>query len=79
MAASRRFTALRMDKMGIRAILEQAAGVPVVLGYIDYGTREVCIDRIFQPTGDIDTDMMAIKRYYQGRTGRHPEQFDTGL
>ena len=31
------------------------------------------------PTGDIDADMMAIKRYYQGKTGRHPEQFDTGL
>ena len=59
--------------------IAQAAGIPVVLGYIDYGTREVCIDRIFQPTGDIDADMMAIKRYYQGRTGRHPEQFDTGL
>ena len=59
--------------------IAQAAQVPVVLGYIDYGTREVCIDRIFVPTGDVDADMTAIKRYYQGHTGRHPEQFATGL
>lgn len=56
-----------------------AAHVPVVLGYIDYATREVCIDCIFTPTGDIDADMRSIKCYYQGRTGRHPEQFATGL
>lgn len=59
--------------------IAQAAQVPIVLAYIDYATREVCIDRVFSPTGDIDADMVAIKQYYQGRTGRHPEQFDTGL
>lgn len=55
--------------------IAQAANVPVVLGYIDYGTREVCIDRIFDVTGDIEADMQAIKRYYKGHIGRHPENF----
>ena len=57
--------------------IAQAAGVPVVLGYIDYGTKEICIDRIFETTGDVDADMAAIKRYYQGRTAKHPENFAT--
>ena len=57
--------------------IAQAAGVPVVLGYIDYVTKEICIDRIFEITGDVDADMAAIKRYYQGRTAKHPENFAT--
>lgn len=57
--------------------IAHTADVPVVLGYIDYGTREVCIDRIFEASDDVDADMAAIKRYYAGRTARHPENFTT--
>ena len=59
--------------------IAQEANVPIVLAYIDYGTREVCLDRIFIPTDDIEADMVAIKRYYAGHTGRFPEKFTTGL
>lgn len=59
--------------------IAQEANVPVVLGYIDYATKEICIDRIFETTGDVETDLMNIKRYYVGKTGRFPEKFVTGL
>lgn len=59
--------------------IAQEAHVPLVLGYIDYGTRQVCIDRFFEPQGDVEADLVAIKRYYQGRTARYPENFATGL
>ena len=57
--------------------IAQEAHVPVVLGYIDYGTKEICIDRIFESSGDIEQDLLAIKRYYHGRTARFPEKFST--
>lgn len=59
--------------------MAQEAHVPVVLGYIDYATKEVCIDRVFNSSGDVDTDMVAIKKYYQSRNARYPEKFATGL
>ncbi len=56
------------------------ANVPVILAYVNYPERIVCIDREFMPTGDVDADMEQIKRYYNehGRA-RFPEKFSTGL
>ncbi|MCF0182250.1 MAG: 1-acyl-sn-glycerol-3-phosphate acyltransferase [Muribaculaceae bacterium] len=51
------------------------AHVPIVLAYLDYGTRTACIDRIFEPTGDIDADMSSIKQYFSQFTARYPEKF----
>ena len=59
--------------------IARAAQVPVILAYIDYATRTVCIDRFFEPSGDIEKDMTDIKNYYKDFTGRHPEKFVTGL
>ncbi len=53
------------------------AGVPLLLAYIDYGTRTACIDREFTLTGDVEADLAAIKRYYQHHQARHPDQFAT--
>ena len=55
------------------------AHVPLVLAYIDYGKKVVCIDRVFTPGDDPEADLLAIKRYYRPFTARHPEQFATGL
>lgn len=51
------------------------AGVPLLLAYIDYGTRTACIDREFAPTGDVEADLAAIKDYYRQFQGRFPEKF----
>ena len=59
--------------------IAQAAQVPIILAYIDYATRTVCIDRFFEPSGDMDRDMIEIKNYFKDFTGRHPEKFCTGL
>ena len=53
------------------------AHVPVVLGAIDYASKRIVIEREFNPTGNVDADMAAIKRYYRenGFQGRFPEKF----
>ncbi|MDE6396877.1 MAG: 1-acyl-sn-glycerol-3-phosphate acyltransferase [Muribaculaceae bacterium] len=55
------------------------AHIPIVLGVIDFGTKSVSITTTFEPTGDIDADMRAIKKFYKasGAKGRHPEKFST--
>lgn len=50
-------------------------GVPIVLGAIDFKTKEVTLTRVFTPTGDADADLRAVKDYYRPFTGRHPLQF----
>ena len=59
--------------------ISKQAQVPIVLAYIDYGCRKVCLDRLFHPTDDVEADMETIKRYFSGFTARFPEKFDTGL
>lgn len=55
--------------------IAREAGVPVVLGAIDFGTKRVLIERTFTPTGDVEADLRAVKDYYRQFTGRHPEKF----
>jgi len=57
------------------------AKVPIVLGYFNYEKKIVCLDRIFDTSGDIDSDLIAIKRYYDSVDckGKYPEKFTTGL
>ena len=61
--------------------IAKEAGVPIVLGYFNYEKKIVCLDRIFEPTDDVDADMLAIKRYYDKADckGKYPEKFTTGL
>jgi len=53
------------------------AGVPVVMAYMDHATRTCGASRLFHPTGDIDSDMTAIRAYYapfRGWSRRHEER-----
>ncbi len=59
--------------------IAMGAGVPIVLAYIDYDKREVGIERTFTPTGDVEADMEAIKRYYMQFNGKYKDKFVTGL
>ncbi len=53
------------------------AHVPIVLGAIDFKTKEIVITREFRPTGDVEADMRSIKQYYSQFTGRYPDKFST--
>ena len=55
------------------------AHVPVVLGVIDYATRCISVDTVFDLSGDVDADMKRIKQFYRasGAKGRYPDKFST--
>jgi len=66
-------------KKGFYHIAERA-GVPIYLGFIDYKNKTGGFDGKFEPTGDVDGDILEIKRRlvkYSGRTltnGIRPEE-----
>lgn len=51
------------------------ANVPLCLAVIDFRMKKAMIHEVYQPTGNIEADMQAIKKYYRPFTGRYPEKF----
>lgn len=51
-----------------------AAGVPVALGYVDFGCKAAGIGPLLMPSGDLRADMDKIRAFYAGKLGRHPER-----
>ncbi len=51
-------------KSGFYHIANQSK-VPIVFGYIDYKNKETGFGPTFIPTGDIESDMIAIKKFYE--------------
>ncbi len=54
------------------------AGVPILLTYLDYGRKVAGIGPAFTPTGNIEADMVEIKRFYAGVRGRNADNFEAG-
>lgn len=54
--------------------LAVAAGVPLGLAYLDYGTKTLGIERWITLSGDREADLAEIRAFYAGKTGRHPQQ-----
>ena len=54
--------------------IANGANVPIVMGFLDYKRKIGGIGHIFQPTGDIDTDMVAIQSFYAAVSGKYPEK-----
>jgi len=50
------------------------AGVPIVMGTLDYGNKIVKLGSAFMPTGDIHADMKIIKAFFTGVQGKIPEK-----
>jgi len=50
------------------------AGVPIVMTYLDYGSKRAGIGPVFQPTGDLEKDMLAIRTFYEPFKGKNPTQ-----
>lgn len=51
------------------------AKVPLLLAAIDGASKTVFLTERFIPTGDVETDMKVIKKYYKQFTGIYPEKF----
>ncbi|MBP8309364.1 MAG: lysophospholipid acyltransferase family protein [Burkholderiaceae bacterium] len=54
------------------------AEVPILLAFMDYTHKRAGLGPVFQPTGDIDRDMLDIKAFYAPFRGRNAKQFDAG-
>ena len=65
----------RYWKTGFYYIALQAQ-VPIVLAYMDYGRKVSGLGPVFQPTGDVDADMAAIKAFYAPIQGKNAMQFE---
>ena len=50
-----------------------AANVPIALGYLDFGRKQVGVTETFMPSGDIEADFQLIREYYQDKIGKNPE------
>ena len=50
------------------------AGVPLVVGMMDYGTKTGGLGPAIWPTGDYDADMAKIFEFYQTVTPEHPSR-----
>ena len=57
--------------------IAQTAGVPIVMAYMDYSTKRSGLGPLFQPTGDVDADMAAIKAFYAPFKGKNADQFES--
>jgi 1-acyl-sn-glycerol-3-phosphate acyltransferase len=48
------------------------AGIPIVLGYLDYPNKRGGLGPTIQPSGDLEADLDRMKEFYADKTGRHP-------
>lgn len=60
--------------LGFYVIASQAK-LPIVLMSIDYKKKEVRMQKYVMPSKDRKADLREIYSYYEGCTGRHPENF----
>lgn len=55
--------------------IAHGAGVPILLGFLDFRRKVGGFGPLFYPTGDIAADMEQIRSFYSGITGKYPWQF----
>jgi len=49
------------------------AGVPITLGFVDYGKKQAGLGPSFIPSGDLKTDMDFIRAFYADIQGKFPQ------
>jgi 1-acyl-sn-glycerol-3-phosphate acyltransferase len=57
--------------------IAHGAGVPLGLGYVDFKEKIGGVGKMFYPSGNIEQDMLEIRAFYAGITGKNPQQFDS--
>lgn len=58
--------------------IARTADVPIVMAYMNYAAKRSGLGPLFEPTGDIEADMNAIKAFYAPFKGKNAEQFESG-
>ena len=53
--------------------IAQTAGVPIILGFLDFAKKEVGFLDEFNPTGNYEEDLKIIQKKYVGITPKFPE------
>jgi 1-acyl-sn-glycerol-3-phosphate acyltransferase len=66
---------VRTWKTGFWHIAREAQ-VPIVLAYMDYERKLAGLGPVFQPSDDLEADMVAIKRFYEPFKGRRPDLYE---
>ncbi len=56
--------------------MAHGAGVPIGMAYLDFRRKEGGVGRFFTTSGDIEADMVQIRQFYQGISGKNSDQFD---
>ena len=54
--------------------IASGAGVPIVMGFLDYRRKRGGMGPVFHPTGNLDRDMETIRAFYKNISGKYPEQ-----
>ncbi|UYZ63915.1 1-acyl-sn-glycerol-3-phosphate acyltransferase [Hymenobacter weizhouensis] len=49
------------------------AGVPILLGYLDYARKEAGVGPAVYPTGNYEADLEQIQAFYRTKKGRFPQ------
>lgn len=57
--------------------IARAAGVPVVLGFLDFERRVGGLGPVMYPTGDVCADMDRLRDFYRDFRGKHPAREST--
>jgi len=55
--------------------IAEAAGVPLVLGFLDYERKVGGFGPSFVPRGDLKADMDRVRAFYATMKGKHPDLF----
>jgi len=55
--------------------IARKADVPIALAYLDYRDKKGGIGPIFYPTGDYESDLKEIQKFYRGMKGRKKGRF----
>ncbi|MBT8333192.1 MAG: lysophospholipid acyltransferase family protein, partial [Deltaproteobacteria bacterium] len=55
-------------------VIARKANVPIVLGSIDYPTKQITIGMVLMPSGNIEKDFKRIREFYRGKEGKYPEK-----
>ncbi len=53
--------------------IARTANVPIALGYLDFGKKQVGVHSTFYPGDDIEADFKVIREYYKNKHGKNPE------
>jgi 1-acyl-sn-glycerol-3-phosphate acyltransferase len=52
------------------------ANVPILMAFMDYPLKRAGLGPVFNPTGDIEKDMLEIKAFYAQFTGKFKDKFE---